>query len=227
MSATTTTTELHGNVDINAPISSFRIKRFAMMLALIDKVIAKQGKAHILDIGGTCDYWLKLEPLWRGRDLTFTLINLQAEPVSDARFTSLAGDACSMPEFADLSFDIVHSNSVIEHVGRWKQMRAMANECARLAPCYFVQTPAFGFPVEPHFRTPFYHWLPMPIRIWLTMHFRLGFYPKAETIDDAMRFVEDAILVDERRMRALFPAPARIEKERVLGLTKSFIAIRD
>jgi hypothetical protein len=121
----------------------------------------------------------------------------------------------------------VHSNSVIEHVGRWKQMRAMAAECARLAPRYYVQTPAFGFPVEPHFRTPFFHWLPMPWRIWLTMHVRLGFYPKAETIDDAMRFVEDAILVDAPRMRALFPAPARIVKERVLGLTKSFVAIRD
>jgi Methyltransferase domain len=227
LSATTTSTTEHGSVDTIAPISSFRIKRFAMMLELIDKVIAEKGAAHILDIGGTCDYWLKLEPLWAGRKLSFTLVNLQAEPVSDPRFTSLAGDACAMPEFADMSFDIVHSNSVIEHVGRWKQMRAMAAECARLAPRYYVQTPAFGFPVEPHFRTPFFHWLPMPWRIWLTMHVRLGFYPKAETIDDAMRFVEDAILVDAPRMRALFPAPARIVKERVLGLTKSFVAIRD
>lgn len=227
MTATTTTSELHGNVDTTAPISSFRIKRFALMLGLIDKVIADKGKAHILDIGGTAEYWLKLEPLWKGRDLTFTLVNLQAEAVHDPRFVSRAGDACAMPEFADKAFDIVHSNSVIEHVGRWKQMRAMANECARLAPRYFVQTPAFGFPVEPHFRTPFYHWLPQPLRIWLTMTIPLGYYPRAETVDDAMRFVEDAILLDERRMRALFPAPARIEKERVLGLTKSFIAIRD
>lgn len=227
MTATTTTSELHGSVDTTAPISSFRIKRFALMLGLIDTVIAQKGKAHILDIGGTADYWLKLEPLWKGRDLTFTLVNLEAETVRDPRFVSRAGDACSLPQFADNAFDIVHSNSVIEHVGRWKQMRAMAAECARLAPRYFVQTPAFGFPVEPHFRTPFYHWLPQPLRIWLTMKIPLGYYPRAETVDDAMRFVEDAILLDGRRMRALFPAPARIEKERVFGLTKSFIAIKD
>jgi hypothetical protein len=55
----------------------------------------------------------------------------------------------------------------------------------------------------------------------------LGSYPRAETLDDAMRFVEDAILIDAPRFRSLFPAPARIEKERVLGITKSFIAIRD
>jgi hypothetical protein len=132
-----------------------------------------------------------------------------------------------LPEHADLSFDLVHSNSVIEHVGRWRQMRAMANEIIRLAPYHYIQTPAFGFPVEPHFRTPFFHWLPVPWRIWLSLNFALGFYPKAASIDDAMRFVEDAILVDERRFRALFPAPSRIVKERFFGLTKSFIAIKD
>lgn len=210
-----------------SPLSSFRVKRFAMMLALIDKVVAEKGKAHILDVGGTVDYWMALEPLWRGRDLSFTLVNLEAEPVSDPRFTSRAGNACAMPEFADNSFDVVHSNSVIEHVGRWNAMKAMAAEVSRLAPRFYLQTPAFGFPVEPHFRTPFFHWLPMPWRIWLTRHFALGHYPRAETLDQAMGFVEDAILVDASRFKALFPAPARVIKERIFGLTKSFIAIRD
>ncbi|MCA0399539.1 MAG: class I SAM-dependent methyltransferase [Proteobacteria bacterium] len=210
-----------------SPLSSFRVKRFATMLALIDKVVAEKGKAHILDVGGTVDYWMALEPLWRGRDLSFTLVNLEAEPVSDPRFTSLAGNACAMPEFGDNTFDIVHSNSVIEHVGRWNNMKAMAAEVWRLAPRFYLQTPAFGFPVEPHFRAPFFHWLPMPWRIWLARHLALGHYPRAQTLDEAMRFVEDAILLDAARFRALFPAPAQVIKERVLGLTKSFIAIRE
>jgi hypothetical protein len=210
-----------------SPLTSFRLKRFGIILALIEKVVAEKGRARILDVGGTRDYWMAVEPLWRQHDLEFTLINLSAEPTHDPRFKSLAGNACAMPEFADMSFDIVHSNSVIEHVGRWGAMKAMAQEVSRLAPCYYVQTPAFGFPIEPHFRAPFFHWLPMPWRIWLTRHFALGAYPKAATLDDAMRFVEDAILVDAARFRALFPAPARFEKERFLGLTKSFIAVRD
>ena len=210
-----------------SPLSSFRLKRFAMIIELIEKVAAQKGRVRILDVGGTHDYWMAVEPLWRKHDLHFTLVNLAAEPVNDPRFTSLAGNACSMPEFADNSFDIVHSNSVIEHVGRWNAMKDLAREVSRLAPCYYLQTPAFGFPIEPHFRTPLFHWLPMPWRLWLTRHFALGAFPKAETMDDAMRFVEDAILVDAARFRTLFPAPARFIKERFFGLTKSFIAIRD
>jgi hypothetical protein len=210
-----------------SPLSTFRLKRFSMIMALIEKVAAKTGRVRILDVGGTREYWMAVEPLWRHLDLHVTLVNLVAEPVDDPRFSSLAGNACAMPEFANNSFDIVHSNSVIEHVGRWGAMKAMASEVARLAPHYYVQTPAFGFPIEPHFRAPFFHWIPMPWRIWLTRHIALGAYPKAPTLDDAMRFVEDAILVDAARFRALFPAPARFEKERFFGLTKSFIAIRD
>jgi hypothetical protein len=210
-----------------SPMTSFRRKRFLLIMALINKVVAKKGSAHILDVGGTFEYWMAMEPLWGALDLKFTLVNLVAEPVSDPRFVSLAGNACAMPEFADNSFDIVHSNSVIEHVGRWQAMKQMAAEVSRLAPCYYVQTPAFGFPIEPHFRAPFFHWLPMPWRIWLTRHIPLGAYPRAPTLDDAMRFVEDAILVDAARFRALFPEPAVMTKERFFGLTKSFIAIRD
>ena len=210
-----------------SPLSSFRLKRFRLVLELIEKVVAAKGHARILDVGGTHEYWMAVEPLWRRHDLRFTLVNLSAEPVRDPRFVSLAGNACAMPEFADNSFDIVHSNSVIEHVGRWDAMKAMAREVERLAPCYYLQTPAFGFPIEPHFRFPFFHWMPMPWRIALTRRLPLGAYPRAETVDDAMRFVEDAILVDYARFRALFPEPARVVKERFFGLTKSFIAIRD
>ncbi len=81
-----------------SPLSSFRLKRFAMIIALIEKVVAQKGSARILDVGGTYDYWMAVEPLWRRHQLQFTLVNLTAEPVSDPRFTSLAGNACAMPE---------------------------------------------------------------------------------------------------------------------------------
>ncbi len=204
--------------------NAYRLRRLARFLDLVDAVIAERGRARILDIGGTQSYWRALAEAWSGRDVHITLVNLEAEPVTDPRFMSLAGDARTLP-FADNAFDVVHSNSVIEHVGRWRDMVGMANEVRRLAPRYFVQTPNFWFPVEPHFRFPLFHWLPAPVRLGIVRRRACGFFPKAETIDDGMRFVEDASLLDMEQMRRLFP-DAAIDRERAFGLTKSLIAVR-
>jgi hypothetical protein len=106
-------------------------------------------------------------------------------------------------------------------------MRQMAAEVSRLAPAYFVQTPSFWCPIEPHYRMPFIHWLPEPVRVSAVLATDLGFYKKAESIDAAMNAVEDAVLLDMRRMKSLFP-DARIDRERLAGIfIKSYIAIRE
>jgi hypothetical protein len=145
--------------------------------------------------------------------------------VPDGRFSSLSGDARDLCHLDDLSFDLVHSNSVIEHVGLWRDQYRMAQEVRRLGPRYFVQTPNFWFPVEPHFRMPFIHWLPEPWRASLVMRRACGFYPLARSCDEAHRILDDARLIDARAMTALFP-DAVIERERFAGFTKSLIAIR-
>lgn len=203
----------------------FRARRFALFMGLVEQVIAARGHCRVLDLGGHVQYWDDLAPLWRSQSLRLTLVNLSAEASTDPRIESLAGDACALPQFADNSFDIVHSNSVIEHVGGWSAMKAMAGEVRRLAPHYFVQTPNYWFPLEAHFRTPFFNWLPEPWRVSMLMRKGRGAFPKAETLDDAMRFVEDSRLLDARQMRALFP-DAALQRERVFGFTKSLIAIR-
>jgi hypothetical protein len=203
----------------------FRARRLARFVAMLDEVIAARGEARVIDLGGTADYWLALEDVWGGRPMRFTLVNLFPQTPADARFTALTGDCRRLDQLADRSFDIVHSNSVIEHVGRWADMHAFAAEARRLAPRYFVQTPSFWFPLEPHFRVPFFHWLPEPARLALVRRFACGAFPRAETIDDAQRFIEDATLLDTARFSHLFP-DAVIERERVFGLTKSLIALR-
>lgn len=55
-----------------------------------------------------------------------------------------------MKQFQDNEFDAVFSNSVIEHVGDYEAQRQMANEIMRVGKRYFVQTPNFYFPIEPH-----------------------------------------------------------------------------
>ncbi len=101
----------------------------------------------------------------------------------------------------------------------------MASEIRRLAPRYFIQTPNYWFPVEAHSRFPLFNILPEPWRLVLLLKRGAGFYAKSKNIDEAMAFIEDATLLDHRRFHYLFP-DATIERERVMGLTKSLIAIR-
>jgi hypothetical protein len=101
--------------------NSFRRRRLSRFLSIVDEIIGKNATCRILDIGGRLAYWQALEPLWRDRSCHITLINLDSEPVPDGRFSSVAGDARDLSQLDDLSFDLVHSNSVIEHVGLWRE----------------------------------------------------------------------------------------------------------
>jgi hypothetical protein len=203
----------------------FRQKRLRRFLSLVDATIAEKGNCRILDLGGKLAYWEALYPLWRDRSCHITLVNLVSEAVPEGQFTSISGDACDLCRFDDLTFDVVHSNSVIEHVGPWRDQCRMAREVRRLARRYFVQTPNFWFPIEPHFRTPLIHWLPEPWRAAIVGARACGSYPRAGSYDEARRILDDARLLDAKAMAALFP-DAVIERERVAGFTKSLIAIR-
>jgi hypothetical protein len=115
---------------------------------------------------------------------------------------------------------------VIEHLMDWEHMQAFAEQTRRVARAYFVQTPSYWFPIEPHFVAPFFHWLPEPMRVGLVMHRAFGTHPRATTVDVATKFVQNARLLDRRQFAYLFP-DGRIVSEKFAGLTKSFVAIRD
>lgn len=203
----------------------FRRARLARFLTIVDEIVAAKGRCGVLDVGGNVEYWQGLEELWRDRPLHFTIVNLYAEQAPDGRFACLSGNACDLSQFGDNAFDVVHSNSVIEHVGTWSNQRRMAEEVRRLAPRYFVQTPNFWFPFEPHFRMPFIHWLPEPWRVATVMRRARGFYPRATSFEEAHQILQDARLLDVKAMAALFP-DATIERERFGLMTKSIMAVR-
>lgn len=209
-----------------AAASSFRLARFSLFLDLINSMPATDRPLRILDVGGVEAYWRDKRQLIP-RSVEITILNLDGgELAAEPGFVFLQGNACSMPEFADNSFDIVHSNSVIEHVGQWSNMMSMAKEIRRVAPNYFVQTPYFWFPIEPHARTPLLHWLPESLKFRLVMARKCGpYWSKAATVDEAMRTIQDSSLLDRRMFSALFP-DAKIISEKFLGMTKSLMAIR-
>jgi len=205
---------------------AFRRRRFQLFLDLIDQVLSSQDRCRILDVGGEPEYWTNVADMLEQRQWHVTLVNLRAYPLADTtRFASVAGDARDLSSFSDLSFDLVHSNSVIEHVGRWGDMQAMAREVRRLARGYYVQTPYFWFPIEPHNSAAFFHWLPESMRISMLMRRPRGHWGQAPDIDTAMRQIQSAVLLDYRMLATLFP-DSTIHRERFLGLTKSLIAVR-
>jgi hypothetical protein len=181
----------------------FRQHRMRKFLELVPM----HRKVRILDLGGTPAYWRALPALYDLPNVEITILNLRKGEESDRNLTTRYGDACATG-LPDLSFDIVHSNSVIEHVGDWSRIEAMAREVRRLAPRYFVQTPNYWFPIEPHYKRPFVQFLPNPVRRALT--------------GDAPERIR---LLSAREMHSLFP-DAALWRERAFGLTKSLVAIR-
>lgn len=177
----------------------------------------------LLDVGGYP--WC-----WSGASLPparITLLNTDehAAPLArDAGFRFVGGDGCALP-FAEHSFDVVFSNSVIEHVGTWERQQAFAAEARRVGRRLWVQTPAREFFIEPHLLAPFIHRLPRRWQRRLIRNFTLrGWFerPDAAAVD---AFLAEVRLLTFAEMQQLFP-DCTILRERFLGLTKSYIAVR-
>jgi hypothetical protein len=209
--------------------SRIRRRRLGPLTRLIEACRRRHGRVRILDLGGTEEYWgLLPETFLDANGVEVTLLNVPGAvpPPAGGRFRFVEGDACHLPEYPDGAFHIVHSNSVIEHVGDWRRMVSFAREVRRLAPSYFVQTPNFWFPIEPHWMMPVFHWLPAPVRVRMFMRFSLGHAKRCDTVDEAIQLVEHARLLDRRMFTYLFPDAEHIT-ERLLGMSKSLLAVRE
>ena len=210
--------------------SRLRAKRMIPLIDLMSRVYEKKGSVNVLDVGGRHTYWMALpEGFLRDKKVTVTILNLPSDLQgdNDSIFKHVVGDACKMPEFGNNQFDIVHSNSVIEHVGNWASIKEFAGEVRRVAPNLFVQTPYFWFPIEPHFIKLAHHWLPKPLRMSMWLRFKMGQREMANSIDEAMtRLDDEPYLLDMRMFRFLFP-DCCIIRERFFLLTKSMVAFRE
>jgi Methyltransferase domain len=202
-----------------------RTRRFESFVRLVDSLPERDSRpVRILDIGGTNEFWEQRG--WAGRDdIEIVLINIEAEERVHPNIEPRVGDATDLSEFGDLSFDVVFSNSVIEHLETLERQAAMAREVRRLAPRYWIQTPNFWFPIEPHFLTPAWHWLPRRARVELLRRRRWGWRGPCPDVDEARALVDEVRLMRERELESLFSG-ATIERERIGPLVKSFVAVR-
>ncbi len=197
---------------------SFRKKRFARFAALLDTF---EKPVSIVDVGGTVRFWEE-HGLAGGSEVDVTLINLRAEDTQYANVRGLAGDATDLSEFADKSFDIAFSNSVIEHLFTIDAQHRMASEMRRVAHAYWVQTPNYWFPIEPHFYVPGWQWLPMGVRTAMLRHWRCGCRGPCPDPEVARRQVAEVRLLRKPELKQMF-SDATIEAESVCGLAKSWL----
>jgi hypothetical protein len=215
--------KLRGMADDNSPDSlshrmrEHRFQRFERLAATLPRPLS------VIDIGGTCEFWEQRG--WAGRDdVSVTLVNLvEQEQIHDNIHTTV-GDAVDLAQHANGSFDIAFSNSVIEHLFTFEQQQAMAREVRRVARAYWVQTPNFWFPVEPHFLFPAWHWLPVSARVAVLRRRGIGWMGRCPDPEVARRIVSEVRLMRRRELDRLFPG-ATLVPERFGGLVKSWTAI--
>ncbi len=202
---------------VNLISPSFRRRRFVLFRSLFLK---DNKKIKILDVGGTQKFW---EPYKSEiKNCQITILNLTKIPITLPHFKSVVGDARNMSQFRDKEFDVVFSNSVIEHVGDWEDQKRMAKEIQRVGKHYFIQTPNYYFPIEPHFLFPFFQYLPMQIKVFLIRHFTLGWRQKTTHVKEAKKQVNSIHLLKKKEIKQLFLS-CNIVEEKFVWYTKSFI----
>jgi Methyltransferase domain len=209
----------------------FRSKRDGQLRATLVECPRQSERLRVLDIGGRASYWQRVGfDFLRDLNVEITILNLNAHEMENAPgvppglLAYAAGNGCAL-DYPDGHFDLVHSNSVIEHVGLWRDICAFARETRRVARRFYVQTPNYWFPVDPHYwRLPLFHWLPRPWRAGLVRALPLAHAGRAHNTRDAYSLVDAARLLTRGQMRCLFPE-AKIHVERFLMLPKSFTAI--
>lgn len=181
-------------------------------------------KLTILDIGGYPWFWnyFQLQDAYN-----ITVLNPHmpdgAKRVA-GNIKLVEGDGTKL-FYKDRSFDLVFSNSVIEHLGNWENQQKFAAEALRVGRDLWVQTPARSFPIEPHYLTPFIHYFPPAFQKAVVRRGTVWGWLQKPTAAQAEAMVEELRLLDYREMRQLF-AGCEILTEKAFGLTKSYIALR-
>jgi hypothetical protein len=209
------------NHDPDSLASRLRLKRNQRFRYLIEGL---PRPLKILDVGGFETVWENIGFVNRP-DIQIILLNVHRCETSYSNVRCVIGDARHMPQFSDEEFDVVYSNSVIEHVGGLCDMKLMADEIRRVGKRYFLQTPYRYFPIEPHFLFPMFQFLPLPLQTYLVQHFDLGWMGRHVVKEEAEKAVLSIQLLSRGELRSFFP-DADLENERFFGLTKSLLAYK-
>jgi len=197
-------------------MSYFREKRLSEFVKLYPDI----NNLNVLDVGGRPMMWEMLERQFGLYPKSLVILNTELETDLSVGYEVVVGDGCNI-HFEDDSFDLVFSNSVIEHVGNMDDIKKFAKETSRVGKKVYIQTPNRWFFVEPHIVAIFIHWLPRKLyRVLGFLSIRrislLGKRKKYYQIFDGIR------LLSKSEVREIYP-DKHVSYEKVMGMVKSFI----
>jgi len=176
---------------------------------------------RVLDVGATAESVGASNPLlsWYPWPENLTACGLEETPsiCSDRSIRYVQADGCDLP-FDDRSFDIAHSNAVIEHVGSRDRQRRFVRELCRVGRRVFIATPDGDSPIEVHTLLPCVHWLPLPLRRFVCNLLGRGYYANEDHLNP----------LGAGELRSLFPGELRtavnIQRQYLMGLPAVLIA---
>ena len=196
--------------------NQFREKRFSFFLKKINKL---PKPVCILDVGGKINFWENRD-LAGNLNYKITIVNFEKEKSQYSNIKTLIGDATDLSQFVDKSFDIVHSNSVIEHLYNFNNQSKMASEIVRVGKKYIVQTPNKYFFLEPHYLLPFFQFIPDKLKYLILTKTKLSRLKKWDK-NFAKQYINEIRLLSLKEMKILFPK-SKIYFEKFIGMNKSF-----
>lgn len=200
----------------------WRARRFALFL---EKIRPQPGET-LLDIGGYPGFWLEHPQSVARIDLANTdPIRWDNAPHPNHHIRVIEADGCALP-FKDQAYDIVFSNSTIEHVGDFARQEAFAREMRRVGRRLWMQTPAYECPLEPHYLAPLVHYLPHHVQRRILRNFTPWGWLRRPTRQLVDFMVDNTRILRRDEVQGLFPDCHLLTEPLLPGIPKGYVALR-
>lgn len=193
------------------------------------------GPIRLVDLGGTVSFWENWG-LARQPQLAVTIVNdhhqdktHEHDAITLPNLARLHADVMSLTAADLAAYDVIFSNSLIEHLPSQQAQRQLAQAIIDSGRPYFMQTPNKLSPVDPHFPrpyVPFFAAYPRPLQARLLSWSALGSGEAAPSFEAALVRLTNYHPLTRGDVRQLFPQ-ARVVMERPLGVPMSIIAMSE
>jgi len=173
----------------------------------------------VLDVGGKINFW-ENRGLAGNKNYEITIVNIEKEKSKYSNIKTSIGNAVDLSQFNNNTFDVVHSNSVIEHLYNFENQKKMASEIIRVGQKHIVQTPNKNFFIEPHYLLPFFQYIPDKLKYLILTKTKLSRLKKWDE-NFAKQYIKEIRLLSLKEMKVLFPN-SKIYFEKFIWMNKSF-----